>query len=422
MPRKLTFLALCAAAALFGAFFHFASAQVATTTLATDPSNSSSSLQGQLDYDNQQIATLNQQIAQYQAQLQQIGSDKKTLQAAIQSLDLQKSKIQTQVTLTQKQIDATQVQIKQLGNEIMNTEQSIVSDEQALVAFLQNLQKADDQSLLMKIIGSGNLSDAWGDVNATLQMQDSIRASMQTLQAQKNTLSDSKNASQQKQVTLASQEQSLTAQQQSLLATVQSKNQLLAATKAEESNYQKLLADAEAQLNSFSAFVQNAGGAKLLGNQTVCDNWGCYFNQRDTTWGADKLDGTSFTLASDGCLVTSMAMVLTHYGYRDVTPVTINSDPGNFASYYPAYLLISITVDGVTATRKTTSIDATLASGNPVIVGLHAYGGTHYVVLVSGSKGNYIMKDPYVQNGNDVPFTDHYSMREIFGITKVVIS
>ncbi len=117
-----------------------------------------------------------------------------------------------------------------------------------------------------------------------------------------------------------------------------------------------------------------------------------------------------------------MAMVMTHYGYRDVTPVTINSNPANFAAYYPAYLLTTINVDGVTATRKTAAIDATLATGNPVIIGLNAYGGTHFVVLVSGSKGNYIMRDPYIANGDDISFAANYSMRDIFGITKITIS
>ena len=129
-------------------------------------------------------------------------------------------------------------------------------------------------------------------------------------------------------------------------------------TNAQESTYQKLLAAAEAELNSFSAFTQNAGGSKLLPGQTNCDAWGCYYNQRDALWGNNSLDGTKYTLASDGCLVTAMAMVMTHYGYKNVTPATINADPGNFAAYYPAYLLVTINVGGVTATRKTTTIDA----------------------------------------------------------------
>ena len=115
-------------------------------------------------------------------------------------------------------------------------------------------------------------------------------------------------------------------------------------------------------------------------------------------------------------------MVMTHYGYKDVTPVTINSNPANFATYYPAYLLITINVDGVSATRKSASIDATLASGDPIVVGLHAYGGTHYVVLISGNKGNYLMRDPYISNGKDISFTAHYSLRSIFAISKVQIS
>jgi uncharacterized protein YvpB len=175
-------------------------------------------------------------------------------------------------------------------------------------------------------------------------------------------------------------------------------------------------------LNSFSAFAAAAGGSKLLGNQTICDSWGCYYNQRDGAWGSDPLDGTSYSMAADGCLVTSMAMVLTHYGYKNVTPVTINSNPNDFAAYAPAYLLTSIDVDGVTATRKIAAIDATIATGNPVIVGIDAYGGTHFVVLISGSKGNYIMKDPYVTDGNDINFTDHYTLRSIFAIAKVVVS
>jgi hypothetical protein len=272
------------------------------------------------------------------------------------------------------------------------------------------------------MLSSGGLVQAWSDVNQTLQIQEGIQNEMQTLKEQEGSLAASQTASQQKQSTLTAQQQSLTAQQQSLVSTEQSKAQLLTETNAQEATYEKLLAAAQAQLNSFSAFAANAGGSKLLGNQTICDSWGCYYNQRDSAWGSLPLDGTKYTMAADGCLVSAMAMVLTHDGYKDVTPETINGNPNDFAAYYPAYLLTSINVDGVTATRKTTAIDATLATGDPVIVGINAYGGTHFVVLVSGSKGNYIMKDPYVTNGNNISFSANYTLRSIFAIAKVVIS
>lgn len=440
MSRKTLFLVFFAsifAAAAVAAGFVVVYAQVATTTAlagtgittgatttAAVAANGSSTaaLQSQIDMNNQQITTLNQQIAQYQQEILQAGANKKTLQAAINALDLQKSQVQAQVALTETEISTTQLQIQQLGGEITSAQQTITSDQAELGEYLRLLQKSESQPLLMQVLSSGDITDVWSDVNATLEVQGAVQNQMLALQEQEGNLNSSESASQQKQVTLTSQQQALTSQQQSLVATVQSKSQLLTETNSQEATYEKLLAAAEAQLQSFSAFTENAGGSKLLGSQTVCDSWGCYYNQRDTAWGNDSLDGTKYTLASDGCLVTSMAMVLTHYGYKDVTPVTINSNPANFAAYYPAYLLTTINVDGATATRKAAAIDATLATGNPVIIGLNAYGGTHFVVLISGSKGNYIMRDPYIENGNDISFAANYSMRDIFGITKVIIS
>ncbi len=379
------------------------------------------SLQDQIDASNQQITTLNQQIAQYQSELQQIGSDKRTLQAAIKSLDLQRSTVEAQITITQRQMAITQLQVQQLGGEITDTQQAIMNDQNSLGAYIRDLQKNENIPLLIQVLSSSDITQAWTDLNANLQMQEYAQNEMQALQVQEKSLANAKANSQAKQQVLTSQQKSLATQQKTLAQTVQSKNQLLADTNAKESTYQQLLAAAEAELNSFSAFVQNAGGSKLLANQTNCDAWGCYYSQRDSAWGAQALNGTRYTLASDGCLITSMAMVLTHYGLRDVTPATINGNPANFASYYPAYLLYTIVVDGVTATRKTASLDATLATGNPVIVGLRAYGGTHFVVLVSGARGHYIMRDPYVAGGKDISFTDRYAVRSIFSIAKVVV-
>ena len=394
----------------------FPVAHAAVTTTAT------SSPQSQVEANSQQIADLNQKIAAYQAELQKVGADKKTLQVAINALNLQRSEVQAQVALTQLQINTTQGQIQQLGGEIVKTKQDITSNQAALGRYLRSLQETEDKPLMVQLLSSGGLAETWDAVNATLEMEDAVQRQMQTLRTQENSLASSQTASKQKQGTLASQKQILASQQQSLTATEQSKNQLLAQTKSQESAYQKLLAQAEAELNSFSTFTQNAGGSKLLANQTSCDSWGCYYNQRDAAWGSNSLDGTKYTLANAGCLVAAMAMVLTHYGYRDVTPATINSDPNNFAAYSQDLLLATISVDGVSATRKIAALDAILATGHPAIVGLRADGGTHFVVFVSGRKGDYIMRDPYIANGKDISFSAHYSLKDIFSSAKVVIS
>ncbi len=384
--------------------------------------DAASDLQAQIDAHAQEISQLNQQIAQYEAAIQKADSDKATLQGAISTLNLQQKKVQTQISATQNQIAATELEIEQLGTGIASAQASIDADQAALAEDIRGIQEADTQPLVAELVSSNTLAETWSDIDAATQIQGAIRSKVDELAAHKSDLVDTQTATKEKQAALTAQKNTLTAQQTSLAQTKRQKTRLLAETNANEATYQKLLASAKAELASFSTFAANAGGAGLLPHETSCDTWGCYYNQRDVAWGNMPLNGTQYLLKSDGCLVTSMAMVMTHYGYRDVTPVTINADPGNFAAYYPAYLLMTIHVDGMTVTRKAAYINAMLSTGNPVIVGIYAYGGTHYVVLTKRSGGGYLMRDPYVPNGKDIPFSSHYSLNNIFGVRQVVIS
>ena len=381
------------------------------------------SLQQQIDAANQQIATLNQQITQYKQQISQADSNKHTLQNALDTIGLQSNEVQAEVQSTQSKISSISLQIQQLQGQIDQTKQNIATYKKMLANYIQTIQQqSDNESMVYQLLSANDMADFWQNVNTTLDIQSALEKKSQKLQSEEKNLAAAQQAVQMEESALQTQNQSLLSQQQQLSATAQMKNQLLVETNAQESTYQQLLAQAQAQLNSFSTFVRNAGGDAIVGNETVCDSWGCYYNQRDSAWGNDSLNGTQYTLASDGCLVTAMAMVMTHYGYRNVTPATIDHNPGNFAAYYPAYLLYTINVDGVSATRVGTEIDSSLAAGDPVIVGLYAFGGTHYVVLVSGSNGNYVMKDPYFTNGNNENFSARYDLSQIFSIQKVAIS
>ncbi len=381
----------------------------------------SSSVQDQISAQQAEISQLNAEIAKYEAEIQQTGADKQTIQAAINALDLQREKVQTQVNATQRQLNVTQLQLSQIDITISDTQSAIQANQAALASDVRSLQRTDDQPLLVQVLSSGSLAQAWSDTDATLEVQRAIQTKVQTLHDQETQLTLQQQQASAKKDQLATQKQTLTSQQANLMQAKRAKAELLAQTNAKQTQYEKLLAQAKAEISSFSTFAQNAGGSGLLANQTRCDAWGCYYNQRDSAWGNIPLNGTQYKLKSDGCLLTAMAMVMTHYGYRDVTPLTINANPGNFAVYYPAYLLFTITADSVTATRKSAYIDATLASGNPVIVGIHAYGGTHYVVLTSGARGNYLMRDPYIANADDVPFSAHYRMSQIFSAARVII-
>jgi peptidoglycan hydrolase CwlO-like protein len=371
----------------------------------------------------QAIAQLNQEIAQYEAKIKEADANKATLQNALNTLELQKKKVAAQIAATQNRIASAQTQITKLGTQISDIQDIVDADKAALAEDLRSMQQSDTRPFVAQLLSSDSIASVWVDADALTQVNSAIKEKLYALAAQENALSDSQAASEAQKTTLTAQKRTLAGQKTSLTQTSAKKTQLLKETNASEAQYQKLLAAAKAELASFSTFAQNAGGSGLLANQTSCDSWGCYYNQRDTQWGNDPLNGTRYRLKSDGCLVTSMAMIMTHYGYRDVTPVTINTNPANFAAYYPAYLLFTINVDGMTVTRKSAYINATLNTGNPVVVGIYAYGGTHFVVLTKRTAGgDYLMRDPYVPNAKDIPFSSHYALKNVFGVSKVVIS
>ena len=378
-------------------------------------------LQTQIDAQAQQMNSLKADIAAYQKQINILAAKKNTLQSTISSMALSQKQLAIKIRMTQNEIDSANLRIRELTLSMGDKETSIAADQIAIGKALQNVAENDQSSFIAMIISSNSLRDAWQAVDDAVQFNRALANNISNLRAVRTTLAANRSQITAMKTNLLSLQSQLTAQNRSLTESKIAQQQLLAQTKNSESNYQRLLAAAQAELESFSTFVTAAGGSKLLTNQTVCDAWGCYYNQRDALWGNIPINGTKYRFASDGCLVTAMAMVLTHYGYRNVTPLTINSNPSNFAAYYPALLLFTTYVDGISATRIASTIDATLSTGNPVIVGLRAYGGTHFVVLVSGQRGNYIMRDPYVANGNDISFSSHYAVRNIYAVEKVII-
>lgn len=395
-----------------------------TSLASTTPqyAHATTDIQSQIDANAKQLQTLQDQVAAYQKQLDMLGTQKNTLQSTINSLTLTQKKLTAQIQATQTKISSATLQIQKLTNSIGNKEAIIADNQNAIAKAFRVVAESEEIPMIATLISSRSLGEMWQTTDEVIQFNRALSANITNLRAVRAALTANRNEVTATKATLVSLQRQLSSQNKSIATSKATEQQLLAQTKNSETTYQKLLAAAKAELASYSAFTTNAGGSKLLANQTSCDSWGCYYSQRDTLWGNVPLSGANSRLASEGCLVTTMAMILTHYGHRDVTPVTINADPGNF-SPFGGLLLFTIHVDGATATRyKIAAIDATLATGNPVVIGIHAYGGTHYVAFTSGSRGNYLMRDPYIANGKDINFTAHYPLSAIFGISKVVVS
>lgn len=373
--------------------------------------------------DSAAINDLQSKIKDYQSKLSDLQSQSKTLSSQIKIMDNQIALTELRISATQQEIAQIEKDIKAAKNRIGTLETDITKSTKALMGRIDATYQVGRIEPWQVFLTSNSISNFLTRLTYLKLVQANDKKTIYAAQQAKVDYSNEKNMFETKQQEAEALRKELEGYTEQINNDKASKQTLLRETQGSESNYQRLLSQAQAQLAGFSRFAQSQGGASLLSGQTQCDDWGCYYNQRDSQWGGSALNGTQYSLASDGCLVTSMAMVYTHYGSRGVTPATINSNSSNFASYYPAFLLKRISADGKTSERVGADIDGTLSSGNPVIVGISYDGGglaDHFVVFISGSGGNYQMNDPFTPGGKNISFRERYPSVRIVEYEKVV--
>ncbi len=362
-------------------------------------------------------------IATCSEKLNSLKEQKNTLSSQIQYMDTEIYLATLKIQDTEQKIIDTQKEIDLLTSRIGGLDNSLSYLSKLLINRVVNGYKNQSVTVFDIVLNSDNA----GELINKLKYYKTIEQNNQKvlIQVQEAKLNDEqqKQLREKKKVELDDLTKSLQAQKSSLDLQKNQKQQLLTETQNDETTYQRLLAQAQAQLAGFTRFVNSQGGASLLSNQTICNDWGCYYNQRDSQWGSMAINNSEYSLASAGCLISSMSMIYTHYGHRSVNPSTIASNPLNFFST-TALLNFTVVADGVSTTRVTAAIDSELSQSppRPVIAGISYDGGPipdHYVVLTSGSSGNYQMNDPFTENGHDIALTSHYTVGSIVAIYKV---
>ena len=150
--------------------------------------------------------------------------------------------------------------------------------------------------------------------------------------------------------------------------------------------------------------------------ELIADDWGVYYNQRDTRWGANAVGPSSESIWHIGCLLSDLAMVYTHFGYRNVTPATIAAHASWFGlggNIYNSALNIPGHTTLMNWNPTWSWISAQLRAGHPVIVGMNLpTGGTHFVTLTGLDGANdFWTNDPWEQNAHHVTFSGDWVTR-----------
>ena len=337
------------------------------------------------------------------------------------------STITSKINLAQAKINQTQAQINALEKEISVLDGVLVtvtdSMDQLEVIYTARVRESYRRSratpvdLIFSTTSIGDYFSKLKYLNTVKTKDQLILAELERSRIDYDQRKEDKVTKQKEveklKVTLVSQRRTLDAQQKE-------KQNLLTLTQNDEIKFQKMLSDAKANLAALRRFVVSQGGASLLSNQTKCDGWGCYYNQRDSQWGNLGLGGSSYSVAEYGCLVSSVSMMASHAG-KDIKPGDIAAVSSAFVPGY-GWLRHSFSVNGINVTispftsyyhsEVISKLDSELNAGRSVIAGMYS-GPDHFIVIVKKEGDKYIMHDPFLENGNNRDFSEKYSLSEI---------
>ncbi len=361
----------------------------------------------------------NDLIKQYTEQVIKLQGQGKTLSNQIAQFD-------AQIKLTTLKVAQTEEKIKLLGGRIDQLESSLTSLSKAFAGrAVETYKLSKTENSFVFLLASKDLEDAVSRYHYLQKIQEADRSLLEKLQEAQTTYVGEKVDQEELQKELNKQKANLSNQKVA-------KANLLAVTKGDEKKYQQLLADAKAQLAAFKRFVSGQGGASILNGTTKDDSgWGKYYNQRDSLWGNRPLGISNISVADAGCLVTSMAMIMTYYG-KSVSPGDIAANSTYFSPYdpYADFKQGNLTINGSNTNRtrvgyNQSSLDTELSSGKPVILGVSPYGSTkpeHFIVVKSKDGSDYTINDPFIENGMNTKFSSHYSISSIRTVDRVTVN
>ncbi len=353
-------------------------------------------------------------IKEYQQKLTDIRQQKNTLSTQIQEMDTQMYLTGLTIQRSEAKIIETQSEIEKLSSKIDNLDSSLerLFDQLRLRAVRQ--YKIQQPSIFDMLFAS----DSIDSLIKKIKYQKTAKQHSENLyiQAQlaKSSYEEQKVIREQKKQELDQLIISLNNQKVELKKQQVLKQKLLADTNNDETTYQSLLTQAQAQLKGFKTFVSSSGSdSTIAANAFGNGSDGAYYSQRDARWAYQTIGGSQESILNVGCLVTSVAMFAKKNG-QNVSPTEIASDYSRFSGNF-AYMknpwpgVAGKTYVDFYGSRA--NINQELDSGNYVIVGVYKYscdyGGNHFVLLTKRDGDDYIMHDPIY--GPDLKFSSHYS-------------
>ena len=366
----------------------------------------------------QTVEEVQQQIAELSAKLTELNRQKNTLSNQIKIFDTKIAQIELQIKQTGNNITVIKKEIADLSLKINGLDVSLNDLSGQYIAQINQNYKLQKRIPFFAILGSGNLNDFFKSYKYITSLQQKSQDTLVDMETTRTNLDLQKQEKSKKQAELEALEKKLASQQKSLSAQKASKDKLLQDTKNDEAVYQRRLQEAQAQLASFRRFADSVGGSTCLASSPGGGSDGNFYSQRDPRWCNQYIGNSSDTIGAVGCYISSVTMVHKKAGNDSLTPSVYAHDPNRFFGN-TAYMLNPLVPAGYSyrvSTYDTDTIDKELSAGRYVIAQMRMsnIAGMHFVVIISGSNGNYQIHDPWF--GPDQNFSSRYSPATVMSL------
>lgn len=249
------------------------------------------------EYDDR-INALTQDMARYQAEADRLNGESATLGTALAKLVNEKRALQSQIDLNQTQYD-------QLVVKIGETEVKIKQNQDALGATIADLYVDDEISPIEMLASSQNIGDFLNKQEYRNAVKDQLSVTIKTVKELKVQLGEQKAAVE---VVLNQQKSA----RDSLVAKEAEQQRLLAVTRSNEAEYQRLVQNSAAQIAEAKATqallrarIQGTGGYRLVDSGSLSDypwnDGNCAMWGYLSTGGADGNGGDGYGYGCRQC-------------------------------------------------------------------------------------------------------------------------
>lgn len=201
----------------------------------------SAELEARIKNNQIQIDALDREIEKYRSQINSLQGNKQTLEKAIKTLEATRSKLSADIRKTEIQIAKTQDELVVILGDIGTAERQLTKAQQGIAESLRSIAQTEDITPIELMVNGQSLGDAWFDVAALSDVQNSLTRFQSEVVALKSHLGGVAREQESKKDSLLSLRKQLSGQKQVVEGTKAEQAAILKETKNQEAEYQKIL-------------------------------------------------------------------------------------------------------------------------------------------------------------------------------------